>query len=464
MLYSPHLLPTNYADNLAKVVECNERLMGEADVPYYVPVFRAWDSVLTDYPPDKWACPQQDAGGGVEMFYSDCQHQNPTGMALDAFTWYTVLTGGASAVGLQPRLPSGGVRQEPDTSLFNYLAGVGCEIGRRILVGMGYADDLQAPSPPTDLITSGKADSTIMLTWSPAADNVGVTHYEVLVDGVPYDTTTSTSMAISGVDMAEDRNLTVRAFDAAGHTSISSFPASTGSTVKYEAENNWWSYPDPDAVLQGFVSGYSGTGCIRVRTPGAMVSFRVYSPAAAVRPVDLRYNIYVWPEESMSRDISYYVNGDSIGEATLTTENRQRYYSFVENLPLEAGWNTVTYRFEGPEGEEINIDRISVEYDGAVGTHPGVTNGAHAAALQAVCVRPYSTARCAEMLLRSGGEQVARISVTDIAGHTLQRLSTRLARGNTIVRLSGAWLWNRLCLVTVETEAGRVTRRLLATR
>lgn len=469
ILYAPHFDSWNYVDNRVKAVECYTRLRQEEDVPRFVPLYLAYDSVRADYPPDNWRCPGQtpEPGGFIDMLYSDCVHQGPNGMALDAFTWYTVLTGGASPVGLNPRFPSGGVTVEPDTSLFSYLAEVGHEIGRRILADMGYTDDLEPPSAPTYLETSGKTASSITLTWAAATDDIGVTGYQVLVDGIPYDTTASTTMTITGVDMAEDHNLTVQAFDAAGHTSVSSHPVSTGATLRYEAENHWRSYPDRNASLNPFVNGYSGTSCVRVRRVGSSVVFRVYCPTAGTRAVTLRYNIYVWSGETDERNISVHVNGDSATQATLTSGGNKAYNDYVHDLALTQGYNTIQYRFEPPDTAladtgEINIDCITVEQDGVVGIAHAAS--ARAARLRGVRIVPDRVTGRAGVVVSSTGPQSAVITVTDMAGRTLRRLSTRLGSGASTVMLDGAWLWNRLCLVHVETESGRVTRTMLLTQ
>ncbi len=471
VLYAPHQGSYNYLDQHQKAEECYERLFQEADVPYYVPVFWSWDSVMADYPPDNWRCPGQTPapGGFIEMLYADCGHQNPTGMALDAFTWYTVLTGGASAVGLNPRFPSGGVTVMPDTSLFGYLAGVGCATGRRILANMGYTDDLEPPARPEGLTTSNKTATSITLTWSPATDNVGVSAYRVLVDGIPYDTTSSTSLTITGVDMSSDHNLTVQAFDAAGHTSLSSYPVSTGIWVRFEAENQWRSYPDRDASINGFVSGHSGPSCVRVRTVGAMVVFQVYCPTAGGRTVDLRYNIFVWSGETNARNISIHVNGDSITDTTLTTAGNGTYSHYVRELVLQEGNNTIAYRFEPPDTAladtgEINIDCLDVEYDDMVGIRPIAAVESHLPALRGTRICPNRPAGSADITISSTGQQDALITVTSVSGRCLQSSSAHLSRGDTTVRLRGEWLWNQLCLVTVATTAGTVTRPLLLMR
>ena len=99
--------------------------------------------------------------------------------------------------------------------------------------------DTTPPSVPTGLSASNITNNSITLSWAASSDNVGVTGYDVFVDGSLDGTATGTSYAINGLSPGTSYALTVRAKDAAGNTSAQSaaLNASTTNAVNYCASN-----------------------------------------------------------------------------------------------------------------------------------------------------------------------------------------------------------------------------------
>ncbi|MGC1214054.1 MAG: DNRLRE domain-containing protein [Micromonospora sp.] len=83
--------------------------------------------------------------------------------------------------------------------------------------------DTTPPTAPDGLAATATPDA-VTLTWSPAADNVGVAAYTVLRDGAEVATVTATSYADSSVPADEPHTWTVRAVDAAANVSADSSP------------------------------------------------------------------------------------------------------------------------------------------------------------------------------------------------------------------------------------------------
>lgn len=82
--------------------------------------------------------------------------------------------------------------------------------------------DTTAPTAPT-LSASGTTQTTTNLSWSGATDNVGVTGYDVLRNGVVIgSTTTATTFAVTGLTASTTYTFNVRAKDAAGNISANS--------------------------------------------------------------------------------------------------------------------------------------------------------------------------------------------------------------------------------------------------
>ncbi len=96
--------------------------------------------------------------------------------------------------------------------------------------------DTTAPTAPT-LVASGTTLSSTNLSWSGAADNVGVTGYDVYKDSTLLGSTSSTSYSVTGLSASTTYTFTVKAKDAAGNFSVESNTVSvttlSASTVTY---------------------------------------------------------------------------------------------------------------------------------------------------------------------------------------------------------------------------------------
>jgi chitodextrinase len=78
-----------------------------------------------------------------------------------------------------------------------------------------------APTPPT-LTASGTTQTTVLLSWSGATDNVAVTAYNIYQNGVLIGTTSASSFTVTGLLAATAYTFTVVAKDADGNLSIPS--------------------------------------------------------------------------------------------------------------------------------------------------------------------------------------------------------------------------------------------------
>ena len=89
--------------------------------------------------------------------------------------------------------------------------------------------DTTAPTSPTNLVATPSSSTQVGLSWTAATDNVGVTGYQILRNGVVVGTTAgaSTTFADTGLSASTAYSYTVTAFDAAGNVS----PPSAAATV-----------------------------------------------------------------------------------------------------------------------------------------------------------------------------------------------------------------------------------------
>ncbi|GIF69994.1 hypothetical protein Ais01nite_80290 [Asanoa ishikariensis] len=83
----------------------------------------------------------------------------------------------------------------------------------------GCTGDCTAPSVPSGLAVSGVTNTSVSLSWSASADNVGVTGYQVLRNGVLAGSPTGTSFTDTGRSPGQTYQYQVRAVDAAGNQS-----------------------------------------------------------------------------------------------------------------------------------------------------------------------------------------------------------------------------------------------------
>lgn len=79
--------------------------------------------------------------------------------------------------------------------------------------------DNENPTAITDLVATNPTSSSIDLSWTAATDNVGVTSYEVYMDGALKTSVSGTSTTISGLSANTTYTFYIIAKDAAGNSS-----------------------------------------------------------------------------------------------------------------------------------------------------------------------------------------------------------------------------------------------------
>ncbi|WP_312305483.1 endonuclease [Chryseobacterium sp.] len=95
--------------------------------------------------------------------------------------------------------------------------------------------DTQAPTTATGLNISGKTSNSISLAWNASTDNVGVTAYDVYMNGSLKATVSTASTTVSGLSSSTTYSFYIVAKDAAGNSSSNSSTVSgttnAGSTT-----------------------------------------------------------------------------------------------------------------------------------------------------------------------------------------------------------------------------------------
>ena len=118
-----------------------------------------------------------------------------------------------------------GAGSQEEISVTNAMYAIG--------VGAAYASstDTQAPTVPTNLVSSNITQSTFTLSWTASTDNIGVTGYDIYQNGTLKGSSTTTSYNVTGLAASTTYSFTVKAKDAAGNVSAASTAKSVTTTA-----------------------------------------------------------------------------------------------------------------------------------------------------------------------------------------------------------------------------------------
>ncbi|MET0464601.1 MAG: fibronectin type III domain-containing protein [Chitinophagaceae bacterium] len=114
--------------------------------------------------------------------------------------------------------------------------------------------DELAPTVPANLRVTGTTKTSVALAWNPSTDDVGVTRYEVYVNGVMSYTTTQTTFTVYNLIYNQTYNFVVKAKDLAGNISGASNqatgqPIMNGLNYKYYTFTGTWNnLPDFNTI------------------------------------------------------------------------------------------------------------------------------------------------------------------------------------------------------------------------
>jgi chitodextrinase len=176
------------------------------------------------------------------------------------------------------------------------------------------AGDTQAPTAPSSLSAGGITQTTADLTWNAATDNVGVTAYEVLQNGVLIASTTTTSYTVTGLTAATTYSFTVQATDAAGNTSVASNAVnvttqSSGTSTPviitqgyFESGWDGWIDGGSDSYRYSGSNSYQGNYSIRIRDNSGVPSSMTLN------------NIDVSAFSKLEVEFYFYANSMEVGE------------------------------------------------------------------------------------------------------------------------------------------------------
>lgn len=165
-------------------------------------------------------------------------------------------------------------------------------------VTTGASSDTEDPSIPDNLVASSITAAGFTVTCDEATDNVGVTGYRWLLDGVEYNVSPGPSQVFTGRTAGTEYDVTVQAMDLAGNVSDPSdiLPVTTSAGGSLPTHNVFSTPPgalaktteaSPYEHATGFYTYTSGANGWKVK--GA----RLYIPSGISVPTTCEVNLYV---------------------------------------------------------------------------------------------------------------------------------------------------------------------------
>lgn len=248
-----------------------------------------------------------------------------------------------------------------------------------VILSPGGGGDNLAPSVPTGLVSSNITSTSAIIAWNASTDNVGVTGYNVFVDGVSVGTANDNDRTITGLSPSTTYAITVSAFDAAGNTSALSNPLSVTtagsggggnvSNIYVEAESGTVESP-----MQVLSDGNASGGQYVAVTSGSSTAAPPANGKTSIT-VDLEAGTYkIWGrvQASDGGSDSYWVrvNGGTAYQWNNIPQSTNYRWDDVHDADnnniavtwtLSAGSHTVEFLYREPN---TRLDRIYITKNG----------------------------------------------------------------------------------------------------
>ena len=143
----------------------------------------------------------------------------------------------------------------------NSTAGAGFNADMMSLTSPGTGTaDTTPPSQPTNFTATPESQTQVSLSWTAATDNVGVTGYSILRNGVQIGTTTTTSYSDTGLTANTSYAYSVIAFDAAGNSSTAATASATTPPVLGTVTNLQATTPSSSEIDLTWTAATGATG------------------------------------------------------------------------------------------------------------------------------------------------------------------------------------------------------------
>lgn len=364
----------------------------------------------------------------------------------------------------------------------------------------GGAADTQAPTAPSSVSASGITSSAANISWNASSDNVGVTGYDVSVNGSAVGTTTATSYTLSGLSAGTSYSVSVVAKDAAGNTSAAGSTSFTtqssggpsaqtliGSTFETGLEG--WLDGGSDVFRYSGSRSYEGSYSIRLRdnsgTASAMTTAATYN-VTSFDQITIDFYFYAY---SMENGEDFWVRyNDGTGWVTVasyargTDFNNNTFYNATINLS-SADYNfpsNARFRIQcdaSANGDQVYIDQVTISASSgarnsgntltALNTfrtaEPGDDNFLET---DGISIYPNPAASVATMMMEIDEATSISMNVINIEGRIVKSMQTEAAEGVMTYEMDVNDLPNGLYFVKVVAGSGQEieTQKLIVNR
>ncbi|WP_430409057.1 endonuclease [Kordia sp.] len=173
-----------------------------------------------------------------------------------------------------------------------------------------YGTDTELPSVPMNIMVSNETSNSIDVSWAASTDNVGVTGYDVYVDGMLNQSVGGTTATVSGLSASTMYGFTVRAKDAAGNNSAQS-SSTDGTTLAGGGGGN-----SSSLYFSEYMEGSSFNKALEIANyTGATVDLNdvtnVYTLKISTNGSATWNSTYTFPTGAMISDGDVYVIGNT---------------------------------------------------------------------------------------------------------------------------------------------------------
>ncbi|MDX2248447.1 MAG: S8 family serine peptidase [Bacteroidia bacterium] len=262
--------------------------------------------------------------------------------------------------------------------------------------GGGGGGDTQDPSVPTNLAASNTTQTSTDLTWTASTDNVGVTGYNVFVDGILDGTTASTSYTVSGLAAATTYAISVSAYDAAGNesaqTSINVTTQSGGggsdttvlSADFFETGLDGWTDGGVDCARLSTAFSWEGSFSVQLRDNSGVPSSMTKGGYNLTSYSAVEVKFYFYPNSMEAGEDFWLRYNSGAGYQTVATyargtsfNNGSFYVATVLLTPSQVTFSAnASFRFQcdaSADNDQIYIDQVTVRGIGAGGASIGAS-------------------------------------------------------------------------------------------
>ena len=355
----------------------------------------------------------------------------------------------------------------------------------------GGGPDTSPPSQPTNLSVSNEQDTQVTLSWNASTDNVGVTAYEILVDGTVIGTTPGTSVNITGLSACTSYNFGIRALDAAGNasgtaTAIGTTTGCSGGGTPFteayffETGLDGWFDGGGDCTRRNTSFSWEGSYSIRLRDNSGTAS-SMTSPSYNLDGLgSVEINFYFYPN-SMENGEDFWVRyNDGSGWQTVATYARGTsfengsFYSTTVTLDAAAYDLTDGAQFRIQCDASANADQVYIDEVTVTGSQfSGSNTGPIVSIEEMPTIQTFEAADLAEVEVElfpnpamdlvnvSVADEIYRISLFNIHG---QEIFHRTYDGIEQTTLDVSKLTAGAYLINIQTEDEVLTERLIIHR